>query len=552
MEDPAAGEDGDAIMGIRIFKLVLFGIVLLAGLFLNILMFLVVTRKRVRHRRTAKSFIRLIQNLACADLLFLFFTIPFDSAWWLNSPTEFPYGGAACKIFWPLQNASFEAIALTYVLLSFHRTYGIKQALFAQMNDLFMMFIVFVIWIGSLLTVLPYVIFLNYDAARLSCHEMWPLLDDRRAYSGVLFVVQYILPLMILLTMYIVGKRELDVAVTRDQVKVQRKARHRRVNFMLIIYLLVFAFLSLPEHICRFLLDFQGANMKPYFFDIMKLLYVLPLLLTITNPILFFKFNQEFRSDMWYFLGCKCCKGKDATDGGRRTSASFSIELPPPGEAKVPYSDIHQAPSSATTMERAPHVRDSGSIGEATYPGRGSRQPSHQGSISGMGPRSSSQERFSYHGSRDPIPMTEKPPRSTYPEGPPRTGSRQDIPQYSTRYGSREQLPAYDQPKGYDRYGSHDSLPRKEPYPPRGSREPSYHGSRDSLPRKEPPRYEEPYRDPPYRPPSREYLNREDRPPSRGSRGSREAPPYRQSSREDLRRDDYDDDADSDAGSEML
>lgn len=210
MEDPAAKENGDSIKGIRIFKLALFAIVFLAGAFLNILMFLVVTRKRVRHRRTAKSFIRLIQNLACADLLFLFFTIPFDSAWWLESPTEFPYGGAACKIFWPLQNASFEAIALTYVLLSFHRTYGIKQALFAQMNDLFMMFIVFLIWIGSLLTVLPYVIFLNYDAARLSCHEMWPLLDDRRAYSGVLFVVQYILPLMILLVMYIVGKRELD------------------------------------------------------------------------------------------------------------------------------------------------------------------------------------------------------------------------------------------------------------------------------------------------------------------------------------------------------
>lgn len=210
MEDPASGEKGDTIKGLRILKLTLFSLIFVIGAFLNILMFLVVTRKRVRHRRTAKSFIRLIQNLACADLLFLFFTVPFDSAWWLESPTEFPYGGAACKLFWPLQNAAFEAMVLTYVMLSFHRTYGIKQALFAQMNDLFMLFIVFLIWIGSLLTALPYVIFLNYDAARLSCHEMWPLLDDRRAYGGVLFVVQYVVPLMVLIIMYIVAKLELD------------------------------------------------------------------------------------------------------------------------------------------------------------------------------------------------------------------------------------------------------------------------------------------------------------------------------------------------------
>ncbi|KAK3708368.1 hypothetical protein QZH41_014827 [Actinostola sp. cb2023] len=560
--DPSADEKQDVLDGLRYFKLSLFVLIFLVGGFLNILMFLVVTRKRVRHRRSSKSFIRLIQNLACADLLFLFFTVPFDSAWW--DPRDFPYGGAACKIFWPLQNASFEAIVLTYVMLSFHRTYGIKQALFAQMNDLFMMFIVFVIWIGSLLTVIPYVVFLNYDAARLSCHEMWPLLDDRRAYSGVLFVVQYVVPLMVLLTMYIVGKRELDGAATREQTKVQRKARHRRVNLMLIIYILIFAVLVLPEQICRFVLDFQAGNMKPYFFDIMKLLYFLPLTITVTNPILFFKFNQEFRSDMWYFLRCSCCRPK--SDSVDAKSASFSIELPPPGEVKVPYSDIAgQSRSAATTMERPPHYHDSGSIGEAAYPGPPSKHSgSHRGSAD-MG-----RERISYHGSREQIPMTEKASyHGSRDVGPPRTGSRQDLPQYGSRSGSREHLPGYEPPRKDPYRGSRDSLPRKEPY--RGSREdlpydslrkePPYRGSRDSLPRKEP-RYDEPYRgsreqlpprEPPYRPPSRENLHRDDpyRPPSRGSR---DAPPYRTSSRDDLPRHDDDDDfeVDDDQGSEML
>jgi hypothetical protein len=208
MDDPSAREDHDTVQGLRYFKLVVYVLIFLIGSYLNVLMFLTVTRKRVRHRRTARSFIRLIQNLAAADILFLFFVVPFDSAWW--EPRDFPYGGAVCKILWPLQNTAFEAIVLTYVMLSFHRTYGVKQALFGQMNDIFMMFIIFAIWIGSLLTTIPYVVFLNYDAASLSCHEVWPLLDDRRAYSGVLFVVQYIVPLMVLLTMYFVASRELD------------------------------------------------------------------------------------------------------------------------------------------------------------------------------------------------------------------------------------------------------------------------------------------------------------------------------------------------------
>ena len=108
MEDPALSEEYEALLGLRIFKLVLFVIIFLAGCFLNILMFLAVTRKHIRHQRTSRSFIRLIQNLACADILFLCFVVPFDSAWWEES-REFPYGGAACKILWPLRNTAFRS-----------------------------------------------------------------------------------------------------------------------------------------------------------------------------------------------------------------------------------------------------------------------------------------------------------------------------------------------------------------------------------------------------------------------------------------------------------
>nr|UQI50268.1 prolactin-releasing peptide receptor [Haliclona caerulea] len=565
MEDPASQEDYDTILGVRIFKLVLFVLIFLAGCFFNILMFMTVTRKHIRHQRTSRSFIRLIQNLACADVLFLCFVIPFDSAWWAHDLAAFEYGGASCKILWPLQNTAFEAIVLTYVMLSFHRTYGVKQALFGQMNDIFVMFIIFSIWIGSMLTTVPYVIFLNYDAASLSCIEMWPLLDDRRAYSGVLFVVQYIVPLMVMVTMYIVARRELFSSAARERKTIERKARHRRVNNMLIIYILIFAVLILPHHINRFVLDFAAGNMEPYFFSVMKLLYFLTLLITVTNPLLFFYFNQEFRKDMWFFLRCQCCS-KDKRDSVDAKSDSFSIELPPPGEARVPYSGIPTT-TRASTMERPPHYRDEGSIGEASYHGPPSRHSgSHRGSTD-MGPTKMGRE--SYHGSREPVmPLERVSYHGSRDVGPPRTSSRQDIPRYETprygsRSGSREYLPGDDLPRkepyrgsreqlppyrGSREYLPGDDLPRKEPY--RGSREqlPPYRGSREYLPRDEPYRgsRENIPRDP-YRPPSREYLDRDE-------------PPYRPRSREDIpSRPDYERhssrdefEVDDDQGSEML
>ncbi|XP_032233853.1 RYamide receptor [Nematostella vectensis] len=501
MLDPTVNEAQDTLDGLNYFKLTLFVIILVAGLLFNTLLFLAATRKRVRHRRTARSFIRLIQNLAIADIALLLLAVPFDSGWW--APEDFPYGGAMCKIIWPLKTAAFQAIVLTYVLLSFHRTYGVKQALFGQMNDIFIIFVLFLVWIGSVLSVIPYVIFLNYDVAKLSCAEMWPLLDDRRAYSAILFLLQYLLPLMVLIAMYFVARYELRNAVTKDRQLQKRAARHRRVNTMLIVYIVVFAVITLPEHVSRFVMDWGQGNLKPYFFAVMKLLYFLILSITVTNPVLFFYYNPEFKKDLFYFLFLGCFRGsKDATDA---KSESFSIELPPPGT----YTTVE---SRATTMERRPEAAPG-------YPG--SRHSSRH-----------EDERDSYRGSRDPVI--------------PRAGSRDRVPSYhgsrekmGSRQGSRQEMP---------RYGSRD-LPPEDDYPvKRGIPDDEYRGSRERLPRDEPYRSRsrerlpsDEYRDrslprdEPYRSRSRERLP-DDEPPYRGSREPvypREEP-YRSRSRERL------------------
>lgn len=74
-------EDKSVKEGLRIFKLIGYTLVFIAGTLLNILLFFAVTRKRIRHNNTSKTFITLMQNLAVADVLLLVLNIPFDAAW---------------------------------------------------------------------------------------------------------------------------------------------------------------------------------------------------------------------------------------------------------------------------------------------------------------------------------------------------------------------------------------------------------------------------------------------------------------------------------------
>ena len=91
----------------------------------NTFMLLVLWRKFRRHRKTAKSFIVLMQNLALSGLVLVIASIPFDAVW--QESDTWPFGPGGCKILWPLQAASLQAMVYTYVALAYHRLYGVTK-----------------------------------------------------------------------------------------------------------------------------------------------------------------------------------------------------------------------------------------------------------------------------------------------------------------------------------------------------------------------------------------------------------------------------------------
>ena len=125
--DPPPTESSAATRkeNLRVFTLVMYIKIFVASVLANSLLLMVLWRKFRRHRKTAKSFIYLMQNLAISGLVLVISSIPFDTAWHEN--IRWPFGPGGCKILWPLQTASFQAMVHTYMALAFHRLYGVKK-----------------------------------------------------------------------------------------------------------------------------------------------------------------------------------------------------------------------------------------------------------------------------------------------------------------------------------------------------------------------------------------------------------------------------------------
>ena len=62
--------------------------------------------------------------------------------------------------------------------------------------------ITFAIWIGSIITVVPYVLNLDYNYENETCDRSWDSDSSRQGYTISLFVLEYLLPLIALLIMY--------------------------------------------------------------------------------------------------------------------------------------------------------------------------------------------------------------------------------------------------------------------------------------------------------------------------------------------------------------
>lgn len=313
---------------LQLFNLVMYILIFVVSVTANIFMILVLRRKFRRHRKTAKSFIILMNNLGISGLVLVITSIPFDLVDQSISD-EWPFGAGGCKILWPLQTAAVQAMVYSYVALAYHRFHGLTRGLFGQMKFITAVLMTFFIWIISFVTVIPYVLNLDYNYENKTCEENWDSEGAQKGYSVALFLLDYLLPLIVALILYLLVWGKLQRFKVLDPERVGRRDRHQRILRMLVAYIVVFAILLLPYHIMWFIKDFDDGEEKLYFQDTLNVIHVFTYSVTVFNPIIFFLYNPEFKRHLRYLIQCQCITKKEIFSL-ENLSESFSEESDPP------------------------------------------------------------------------------------------------------------------------------------------------------------------------------------------------------------------------------
>ncbi|KAL9960371.1 hypothetical protein ACROYT_G033821 [Oculina patagonica] len=182
-------------LSFKIFKITFYSLILLLCIVGNSMVVFIICRTK-RMRITSNL---LILNLALCDLITPITSIPFDLALEENDYI-WPFGRVLCKTLWPLATLSATSASLTLAFISLDRYRVIMHPFKQRLSSKQVKYSIGVIHLLSLLFVMPYVYFL--DLVTQSCEETWPAFSYRQAYTVVLFVVQYGIPLLFMTVMY--------------------------------------------------------------------------------------------------------------------------------------------------------------------------------------------------------------------------------------------------------------------------------------------------------------------------------------------------------------
>ena len=149
-----------------------------------------------------------IFNLACSDMLMSVLCVPFT---FVTSVLihYWPFGAAMCPIVPLAQSVTVFLSAFTLVAISIDRYRAIIYPLKPRMTTKQAYRIIILIWLLSLAVSLPTAVLSRIQQRhdmtgqmRNHCEEMWPNPNQRYMYTLTIMVLQYFLPLSVLLFTY--------------------------------------------------------------------------------------------------------------------------------------------------------------------------------------------------------------------------------------------------------------------------------------------------------------------------------------------------------------
>ena len=278
------------------------------GLIGNLLVLIVIIAKRAK--KTVNDLF--IMNLAVSDLMLIFF-LPLHI---YNMFDTIRVTVFFCHFIRPLMTASFFVSVYTLTSMAIHRCHVILHPFKQEIRHRSAVLWIIVLWIMSFANVLPLMI-VTTPYPPFECLEKWPSLSHRRAYTAALFVLQYILPLVIIAIAYIRIGLDLNRSCSRSfrnarAAKSPENQARRRENFKvtktLAIIVMIFAVCMLPSQVGWMLLDFGDKEQKAI---AIKVVFKFSLVLTVfhscLNPLVYGSITKQFRRGYIRYLSYFCC-----------------------------------------------------------------------------------------------------------------------------------------------------------------------------------------------------------------------------------------------------
>ena len=303
-------------MEFRIAKITLYVVILILGCVGNGLVAVVIIG--AKYMRSPPNC--LILNLALCDFITPALSIPFDLAL-EESEYVWPFGKVMCKVLWPLQTAFSTSSSITLAVISLERFKTLSKPFARRIGGYHVLLSVLAIHSLSISVCIPYFIVLNYNKPASSCDESWPDVGYRKAYTIVLFLFGYSIPLLIMSMAYLFIYRSLrsnllrltsqdfsegrprniskafqESTLGRDSMEHKRKEQNIRLAKMFIIVVVVFAISMFPNQVLWFWVDFENGGDNAYFHYISAVCRICTYANSVLNPFIYALKSKEFRS----------------------------------------------------------------------------------------------------------------------------------------------------------------------------------------------------------------------------------------------------------------
>lgn len=293
----------------QIPKYVLYGVILTLSILGNTAVVYVIFQSRRRIRKT--SYVLLVLNLAICDVITPSISIPFD---WVFEEHDFRWtlGAVLCKLLWPLQTMFSTSSALTLAMICYDRYRAVVHPFKARrVTKTHIKHCIFAIHFTSCLFMIPYAIVLDLKGD--DCHEHWPspISSYRKAYTLVLFLIQYGIPLTLMVSLHSVALKTLchqsrdfrqgsvrsnaSEASLKFQISARKKVQNVHVTKTFVVIVMVFALSMFPNQVLWLWVDFGNGGENEYFAIISAVCRLFTYSNSVLNPIIYGFYSREFR-----------------------------------------------------------------------------------------------------------------------------------------------------------------------------------------------------------------------------------------------------------------